>query len=73
MWIIKKVILKKTYESGRVKELSDAFNDYSVSEEWHKGKIENLISENWEKLFKLGKVDDYRLEEYKESFIYLIV
>ncbi len=32
--------LKTAYEHGRVKDLKDAFEEYPVEEEWHKGKIE---------------------------------
>lgn len=32
--------LRIAYENNRVKELKEAFEEYSVEEEWHKGKIE---------------------------------
>ena len=32
--------LKIAYENNRVKELKEAFEEYPVEEEWHKGKIE---------------------------------
>lgn len=35
--------LKTAYKYNRVKELKDAFVEYPVEEEWHKGKIENVI------------------------------
>jgi len=34
--------LKIAYENGRVKELEDAFEEFPVEEEWHKGKVENV-------------------------------
>ena len=37
---------KKAEESGRIKDVSEAFEKYSVEEEWHKGKIENILKED---------------------------
>ena len=37
--------LKTAYEHGKVRDLKDAFKEYPVDEEWHKGKIENLLLE----------------------------
>ena len=37
--------LKYAKEKGKIKELDDAFIKYPVEEEWHKGKIENIL---WE-------------------------
>lgn len=34
--------LKIAYEHGKVKELREAFEEYLVDEEWHKGKIEKI-------------------------------
>ena len=52
--------LKTAYKYGRVKDLEEAFKEFPVEEEWHEGKIE--------KLFKIGKVDREKIEEYKQSF-----
>ncbi len=38
--------LKTVYEHGKVKDLKEAFEEYPVEEEWHKGKIENVLKEN---------------------------
>ena len=35
--------IKTAYKYNRVKDLKDAFEDYPVESEWHKGKIENII------------------------------
>ena len=35
--------LKFAYEKGKVK---DAFEEYLVEEEWHQGKIENILCED---------------------------
>ena len=32
--------LKIAYKYNRVKDLKEAFEEYPVEEEWHKGKIE---------------------------------
>lgn len=40
--------LKIAYKYGRVKNLKDAFEEYPVEEEWHKGKIENVLKEKEE-------------------------
>lgn len=37
--------LKTAYKYGKVKDVKDAFNDFPVEEEWHKGKIDNVIKE----------------------------
>lgn len=38
--------LKTAYEHGKVKELKDAFEEYPVEQEWHKGKLENVLKED---------------------------
>ena len=40
--------LKIAYKYGRVKELKNAFEEYPVKEEWHKGKLENVLKEDGE-------------------------
>lgn len=40
--------LKTAYEHGKVKELKDAFEEYPVEQEWHKGKLENVLKEDCE-------------------------
>ena len=32
--------VKEAYSSGRVKNIEEAFKEFLVEEEWHKGKIE---------------------------------
>ena len=34
--------LKYAKEKGKIRDLSEAFEEYPVEEEWHKGKIENI-------------------------------
>ena len=38
--------LKMAYKYNKVKELKEAFEEFPVEEEWHKGKVENVITEN---------------------------
>jgi len=37
-----------------------------IKQEWHKGKIENVLNEQI--IFKIGTVDHEKIEEYKKSF-----
>ena len=36
--------IKEAYRQNRVKDVSEAFKEYPPEEEWHKGKIENILS-----------------------------
>ena len=38
--------LKFAYKHNRVRDISEAFDEYPVEEEWHKGKTENVLKEN---------------------------
>ncbi len=40
--------LKTAYKYGKVKNVKEAFDEYPVEEEWHKGKIENILKEEEE-------------------------
>ncbi len=40
--------LKTAYKYGKVKDVKEAFDEYPVEEEWHKGKIENILNEEEE-------------------------
>ena len=35
--------IKLAYATGRVKDVSEAFEEYPPEEEWHKGKIKNIL------------------------------
>lgn len=37
--------LKLAYKYGKVKEIKEAFEEYPVDEEWHKGKLENVLND----------------------------
>ena len=38
--------LKFAYKHNSVRELEEAFKEFPVEEEWHKGKIENVLKEH---------------------------
>ena len=38
--------LKFAYEHDSVRDLEEAFKEFPVEEEWHKGKIENVLKED---------------------------
>ncbi len=38
--------LKFAYETGGVRKLEEAFEEFPPEEEWHEGKIENVLNEN---------------------------
>lgn len=40
--------LKTAYKYDKVKEVKEAFEEYPVQEEWHQGKIENVLEESEE-------------------------
>ena len=40
--------LKIAYQHNRVKDLKEAFEEYPAEEEWHKGKVENVLNERRE-------------------------
>ena len=50
--------LKAAYKYGRVKDLEQAFKEFPVKEEWHKGKVENVINEDSDtySVYKIGDI-----------------
>lgn len=51
--------IKLAYQNNKVKDSSDAFKEYPASEEWHEGKIENVISEDqieYQSEYKIGDI-----------------
>lgn len=116
--------IKFAYKCNKVRDIEEAFEEYPVEEEWHQGKIENVLNEidvqyneykigdivfvkeylypdgskgknhffviidqnnvaipienfgmlilykilNNQIAFKIGKVDNKRIEEFKQSF-----
>lgn len=60
--------LKIAYKHNRVKDLKEAFEEFPVEEEWHKGKIENVLKEDNETYnidYEIG--DIVFVKEYKYS------
>lgn len=50
--------LKIAYRYGRVKDLKEAFEEFPVDEEWHKGKVENVLNEESEiySIYEIGDI-----------------
>lgn len=51
--------IKLAYKYNKVKDLSDAFKEYPTNQEWHEGKIENVISEEqneYKTEYKIGDI-----------------
>ncbi len=59
--------IKKAYEMGRVKDLSEAFKDYPPEEEWHHGDAISLIGES-----KVQYLVKYRVGDivYVKEFLF---
>ena len=36
--------MKFAYKCNKVRDIKEAFEEYPVEEEWHKGKIENVLT-----------------------------
>ena len=63
--------LKIAYKHGKVKELKEAFEKYPTEEEWHKGKIENVLNDNGESynLYEIGDIVFVREYSYPNGEI----
>ena len=50
--------LKFAYEKGKVKDATEAFYEYPPDEEWHQGKIENILCEESVeyKIYEIGDI-----------------
>ena len=50
--------LKTAYKYGKVKDLEEAFEEFPVEEEWHEGKIENILNEDSEiySIYEIGDI-----------------
>ena len=60
------------YKCKKVRDISEAFEEYPVEEEWHKGKIENVVKEDNEEysLYQIGDivfVNKYFYQDGKEG------
>lgn len=59
--------LKKAYKYNKVKDLKEAFEEYPVEEEWHKGKIDEVLNEDNEQYNIYGIGDIVFVKEYSYS------
>lgn len=59
--------IKKAYETGRVKDLSEAFKEYPPEEEWHKGDAISFLGES-----KVECLAKYNIGDivYVKEFLY---
>ena len=50
--------LKFAIKSGRIKDVEEAFKEFPPEEEWHKGRVENVLREDNEEysLYKIGDI-----------------
>ena len=66
----KSEFLKYAYKSGKIKNLEEAFNDFPVEDEWHKGKIENVINEKIEEYganYEIGDIVFVSIYTYSDG------
>lgn len=57
--------IKLAYATGRVKDVSEAFDEYPPEEEWHKGRIENVFCEENIEYGPYGIGDIVFVKKYK--------
>lgn len=50
--------IKLAYSKGKVQDIEEAFEEYPVENEWHQGKIENVICEGTEQynIYSIGDI-----------------
>ena len=70
--------IKQAYKLGRVKNAEEVFKEYLVEEEWHKGRVENILAEESEEYnqYSVGDivfVSKYYYENGKEGKNHLFV
>ena len=73
--------LKTAYKYGKVKNVKEAFDEYPVEDEWHKGKIENILKEEEESYkinYEIGDivfVKEYTYSDGKigENHLFVII
>ena len=75
-----KDFLEVAKKSGRIRDVKEAFIEYPVENEWHKGKISNILelNDNSEEYFiyKIGDivfVNDYRYNNWAKGNNHLFV
>lgn len=70
--------IKLAYSKGKVQDIEKAFEEYPVENEWHQGKIENIICEETEQynIYSIGDivfVKRYKYQDGKEGNNHLFV
>ena len=75
-----KSFLEIAKEKGRIKDIKEAFEEYPVEEEWHKGKIENILTLKEQKqeysIYEIGDivfVCEYRYDNGEKGKNHLFV
>ena len=61
--------LKIAYEKGKVKDSKEAFKEYPVENEWHKGNIELVLNEDLEEynIYSIGDIVFVKEFTYKNG------
>lgn len=61
--------IKFAYKCNKVRDIKEAFDEYPVEEEWHKGKIENVVRESEEEyyLYEIGDIVFVRKYYYPDG------
>ena len=54
MEILSNELIKKLQESGRIKDVDEAFKEFPVEKEWHKGDIDSFLREDSETYGEYG-------------------
>lgn len=63
--------LKYAYKTGRIKNVEEAFEEYPVEEEYHKGKVENILCEKEVSYngYNIGDIVFVKMYNYKNGNI----
>ena len=63
--------IELAYKTGRVKDVEEAFKEYPVEEEYHKGKIENILCEKEVSYngYNIGDIVFIKMYNYKNGKI----
>lgn len=65
--------LKVAYKYNKIRNIEEAFKEFPVEEEWHKGKVENLLNEDFQNYYIDYTIGDIVfVKEYKKSFYDLL-
>lgn len=61
--------IKLAYSKGKVRDIEEAFEEYPVENEWHQGKIENIICEETEQynIYSIGDIVFAKRYKYQDG------